>query len=347
MGLFDKFKNIVLGMGGDSSTAVDLTNQEIMNIIVKRFEEEIKLRSVGQRMIYPMTFTIVMHNNDFQGRMVEFQLFIPEVVNEFYKIIIKYKEKHNDYTNPANYWTFRFIPSMSEEMELDGKDIHVEEGKIVIIASILDETETNDGNKSLNVSMPVDKTGIIKKVNINLAAFGKFVGTDEPITVTWINPEEDINGVNVSPLAALPFALQPKNPVGSSEKSRPQPGFSSLDAVLNGFGIGNTSAKLAYKLDGQLYTYEINSNECWVCGEGAENGKPDIFIVKTNKINNPHLLIRKDTTDGKYYVAAFAPSILETIQLPVSTPEKPKWTQIEKDVNIIMNGFVVRFIKKN
>jgi hypothetical protein len=59
------------------------------------------------------------------------------------------------------------------------------------------------------------------------------------------------------------------------------------------------------------------------------------------------LLIRKDTTDGKYYVAAFAPSILETIQLPVSTPEKPKWTQIEKDVNIIMNGFVVRFIKKN
>lgn len=346
MGFYNRLKNLILGIDPDNVDN-ELTNQEIMDVMVKRFEWEVKHRSVGNRMVYPMTFTIVMHNNDFQGRMVEFQMFMPEVVKEFYEIILKYKDKYKDYTNPANYWTFRFIPSISEDMELDGKGIHVEEGKLVIIASILDEKESDDVSKSVNVSMPVDKTGKVKKMNINLAAFGKFVGTGEPITVDWVNPENRDDGIENTPFASNIFdAVSPK-PANVGGDKTPSSGLSDLGFIFKGIQKDDGTAKLAYKLSGELYTYEMKSDECWICGEGGDASKPDTFVVKSNDVKSPHLLIRKDAKEDKYYVAAFAPASIEQVQIPVSTPSKPVWIPLETNVNISMNTFVVRFMKKH
>ena len=75
MGGFDFIKNLILGKKKEKGFVDifpegELKNQDIMNILVRRFEWEIGHRSVEGQMIYPMTFTIVMHNNDFHGRMV-------------------------------------------------------------------------------------------------------------------------------------------------------------------------------------------------------------------------------------------------------------------------------------
>ena len=346
MGIFEIIKKAIIGEPGGAD-GKELTNEEIMNVMVKRFEWEVKHRSVGNRMIYPMTFTVVMHNNDFEGRMIELQMVMPEVVHKFYEIILKYKDKFKNYINPADYWTFRFIPSMSEEMELGGKSIHVEEGKLFVITNISDEKDTDDAGENMLVSMPVDKTGVVKKVNINLAAFGKFVSKDEPITIDWTDPDKAVNGVENTPLASNVFTESEKKPVVSAGNPISYSDLTDMGSIFKGFNKGNDTFILAYKLNGELYTYEINSNECMVSGEGADNTKPDIFVVKSGKVKSPHLRIRKNFAENKYYVAAFAPTSIEEVQLPVSTPDAPKWVPLGVDVNINMNTFVVRFMKKH
>lgn len=352
MGVFDFIKNLILGKKEEKGFVDifpegELRNQDIMNILVRRFEWEIGHRSVEGQMIYPMTFTIVMHNNDFHGRMVELQMIIPKVVKKFYELILKHKDEYGDITNPANYWTFRFIPSLAESMELDGQNIQVEENKMVIITTILDETETDETDKNVNVSMPVDKTGVVKKVNINLAAFGKFVSKDEPITVDWTDPVQAVNGGGVSPLASNIFDIAEKKPEPAAGGPVPHSDLSDLGAIFKGFHKGNDTYILAYKLNGEIFTYEIKSNECQVSGNGADSTKPDTFVVKSSNVKSPHIRIRKNVAENKFYVAAFAPTSIEEVQIPVSTPDEPKWVALNDGVNIDMNTFVVRFMKKH
>ena len=74
--MIDFLKKIFLG--SDSVTAKhdneQLTNERIKKMLVNNFEQEIKRRSVGKRMIYPMSFTIVMHHEDYQQHCDDFHL---------------------------------------------------------------------------------------------------------------------------------------------------------------------------------------------------------------------------------------------------------------------------------
>ena len=110
---------------------------------------------------------------------------------------------------------------------------------------------------------------------------------------------------------------------------------------------GNDTYILAYKLNGEIFTYEIKSNECQVSGNGADSTKPDTFVVKSSNVKSPHIRIRKNVAENKFYVAAFAPTSIEEVQIPVSTPDEPKWVALNDGVNIDMNTFVVRFMKKH
>ena len=354
MGFINRMVKTILGVGSNVVNSEEgLSNEKILNELVRRFEQEVNFRSLKKRMIYPMTFTVIMHNDDYQNHKVDIQLFINEVVDSFYEIILKKKKKYPNYTNPARYWTFRFIPGLTEEMELDGKTIPVQKGRIFIMASILDVTETEKASSSINVSLPVGASTTLQKVNINLAAFEHFVGVDEPIHINWKAPEKaegETSSCHSAKSDSIFNATKDVNIHGVDTKTfRSIELGNDISPFLKIQPFEKKTAMLAYKLSGELYTHKIESDECWVVGKDGNNDKGDTFVVKSSKVMNPHLLICKDKATGKYKVAAFASAKFENENeaLPVSTIKNPKWTLLDQDMNIIMNGFVVRFIKNN
>ncbi len=352
MGVFDKLARLFLGENdGERCYFEGLTNKKILKEIVKRFKGELEFRSVDDRMIYPMTFTVVMHNDDYQNHKVDIQLFIEQAVQRFYEIILKYKTKHPIYTNPAKYWTFRFIPGLTAEMQLEGKSIPVQKGEIFIMASILDITDENYSSNNVNVSLPVGKSAKLQKLNINLDAFKNFVGVDEPIFIDWEDPSKPkVNAKqDIEPNVGQAFVDASKKE--ESSKKNPfadMPGWSGKGSpFMNVNHNSDNTPKLAYKLEGEVTDYYIKNDTCWVAGNEGNQDKPDTFYVKSKKVMNPHLLLQKDNASGKYKMAAFGPAKMEEQDLPVSAINNLKWIWLDQSVNINMNGFVVRFIKNN
>ena len=352
MGIIDKLAKVFLGENdGNGSGYRTNFNEYILHSLVKRFKIELKNRSVRQRMIYPMTFTVVMHNDDYQNHKVDIQLFIKEIVQDFYKIILDKKGKYPNYKNPAKYWTFRFIPGLSSEMELEGKSIPVQKGQIFIITSILDITDERFKDNKVNVSLPVGKSAKLQDENINLAAFENFLGIEDPIFVDWKDPvnTQENNKQDASYNAGQAFVDASKKE--ESSKKNPfanMPGWSGKGSpFMNVSHNSDNTPKLAYKLEGEVTYCYIKNGSCWVAGNEGNQDKSDTFYVKSNKVMNPHLLIQKDNANGKYKVATFGPAKMEEQDLPVSSINNPKWIWFDQSVNINMNGFVVRFIKNN
>ena len=352
MGVIDKLAKLFLGENdGNGSGNGTNFNEYILHSLVKRFKTELKNSSVRHQMIYPMTFTVVMHNDDYQNHIVHINLFIGQVVECFYEIILKYKTKYPIYINPAKYWTFRFIPCLTTEMELGGKSIPVQQGKIFILTSPLDITDEKFKGNNINVSLPIGKSAKLQEANINLDAFKNFVGIGQPIFIDWEDPSKPKNNVKQDMESNAGQAFVDASKKEEASKKNPFAGIAGWSgkgsSFMNVSHNSDNTPKLAYKLEGEVAYYYIKNDICWVAGNEGIQDKSDTFYVKSNKVMNPHLLIQKDNASGKYKVAAFGPAKMEEQDLPVSAKNNPKWIWLDQSVNINMNGFVVRFIKNN
>lgn len=321
-----------------------LTNEYIMKELVNRFQRELKQKSVGKRMIYPMTFIIFMHNDDYQICKDELCLFMDQVVDEFYRIICKHIKKYPTYINPAQYWTFRFIPTTMGKMNIDGHEVSLDNGqRLYIMANIFDVIEGKKASDSIQVSVTVGKTQTIKNININMEAFSNFPLENAPIIIKWKDPKES-----------------PKDDFSKSQSSNTpsfipiQTGKKDSNANLQSLmehsksKMGNSSLKKARLIDnstGRIYT--ITTDECYIYGKKVSSDSENIFRIDNDKINNPHARLRKNKITGLYSIVAFDKIILNDQQLPISKYgddfNMMHWMPLTKSVNLDLNGSVVRF----
>lgn len=321
-----------------------LTNEFIMKELVNQFQKELKQKSVGKRMIYPMTFIVFMHNDDYQICKDELCLFMDQVVNEFYKIICKNIKKYPNYINPAQYWTFRFIPTSMDKMDLDGHKISLDnKQRLYIMTSIFDVIEGKKASDSIQVSVTVGKTQAIKNININMEAFSNFALENAPIIINWKNPMEILKDelsesqLSITP-SFIPIQTNKKdsniNLQSLIERSKPQMGNSNL-----------RKAKLIDKSTGRIYT--ITTDQCYICGNKVSSDSENIFKIDNDKVNNPHARLRKNKITGLYSIVAFDKIILNDQELPISKYgddfNKMHWMPLTKSVNLDLNGNVVRF----
>ena len=91
----------------DFSGADHLTNKVLLNELTSHFKTMLENESVGQRMLYPMSFNILMASADYEERRQSLPFVLPEVVANFYRIIESMKTQYPNYTPPAKYWFFQ------------------------------------------------------------------------------------------------------------------------------------------------------------------------------------------------------------------------------------------------
>ena len=60
-----------------------LSNQKLLDELVEHFKDQLKNLSVGKRMLYPMSFNILLHHEDYETVKQSFPFVLPEVVKEF------------------------------------------------------------------------------------------------------------------------------------------------------------------------------------------------------------------------------------------------------------------------
>ena len=92
---------------------------------------------------------------------------------------------------------------------------------------------------------------------------------------------------------------------------------------------------------GKKVEFLMLDNEIVVSGNDETREERNIFKIPTDWVNSPHLQIRFNKSDGKFYLASFGEkTILNEIDVPKSDVNTPQWTELPVNSKILMNGIV-------
>lgn len=291
-----------------------LSNQKLLDELVDHFKDQLRSLSVGKRMLYPMSFNILLHHEDYESVKQAFPFVLPEVVKEFYEVINQMKSKYPDYTPAAKEWVFQFSSCLLKDVNVaDGKTMVVTKGHITTIASLMtvDLRRNNvDVTNNTRISIKLQDSDVMNNVNVNWNA------------VTNI----DIIGENYF-ICKFDMTLNTKKSV----------------VLTNGSSVSSSSTTLAvlsYSKEGKNYTYTMIDPTIGICGPEGKKGLSSIFIIESEGIMAPHVQIRYLADTRKFQIAAFGKTKLNGKELEISQDGMAKWYALANNSKIFINDEV-------
>ncbi|WP_299500462.1 hypothetical protein [Mucilaginibacter sp.] len=92
---------------------------------------------------------------------------------------------------------------------------------------------------------------------------------------------------------------------------------------------------------GKKVEYIMNDDEIIVSGEEESRLDSNIFKIPTEWVNSPHLQIRYNKSDGKFYLASYGErTILNEKEVTKSDVNSPAWVELPVNSKILLNGIV-------
>ncbi|MGN6178493.1 MAG: hypothetical protein ACTHNW_04895 [Mucilaginibacter sp.] len=92
---------------------------------------------------------------------------------------------------------------------------------------------------------------------------------------------------------------------------------------------------------GKKVEFFMLDNEIVVSGNEETRDDRNIFRIPTDWVNTPHLQIRYNSSDGKFYLASFGEkTILNENDVPRSDVNAPQWMEVPVNSKILLNGIV-------
>ena len=92
---------------------------------------------------------------------------------------------------------------------------------------------------------------------------------------------------------------------------------------------------------GKKIEYLMKNEEIIVSGKEDEREASDIFRIPSEWVNSPHLRIRYNKTDGKFYLASFGEkTIVNEYEVSLSDMNNPSWIELPVNSRMVLNGIV-------
>lgn len=292
-----------------------LTNRKILGDLCEIFRAMLKRESVGERMLYPMSFNILMEPTDYEDRKQALPFVLPQVVASFYKIIREMQQVYPDYTPPARYWHFQFSASSAESV-VDSSLLHIRKGHMTIVASLLTFDISNTSvDTNTRVSIKLDDSNVMNDVNLNWNAIKNLDIRSEG---TFTCKFDDSLNMKTSDIAE---------------------NFNSV--AINGI------AELSYSIGPRIYHYIMKDELIHISGSNEKRKERSIFVVECQEIINSHVQIKFISSENKFQLAAFGPVRLNSRELQESVGRNVIWYDLANNSSIFINGQIaVKFNKK-
>ena len=92
---------------------------------------------------------------------------------------------------------------------------------------------------------------------------------------------------------------------------------------------------------GRKVEYIMKDDEVTVSGKEETKEASNIFRIPSEWVNTPHLRIRFDKNEGKFYLASFGEkTLLNEKEITRSNVDQPGWTELPFNSRIMLNGIV-------
>lgn len=294
-----------------------VTNKILLKELVDHFNDQIEELSVGRRLLYPMSFNILMHPDDYNTTKESLPFVLPEVVSAFYgSIKEKSKAYHNgvNYAPPATYWFFQF--SACQIKTKDGVEDFIKRGEIVTTGSLT----TFDIRKA-------QQGGIRSEANVHLS-------------VKCQNSVPNENNINMDALLGMDIlsegsysfnfdkTLNEDTTLISAASDKQRKGWATLRwAAEDGSG--------SYKV------YDMFDAYIEISGKTETRTTSNVVKINSDAVIRQHVLIKYDQATQTFLLAAFAKTKLNTREVPLSSVGSPQWVTLAKfNSHIFMNDSI-------
>lgn len=284
-----------------------LTPDEIYKYIVQKFSESIKELSFGNRIVFYHEYIVCFNEEDYrqftQNKKGIFGLIIQESVKQFYTILNQYKQEGKTVEPASNKWVFRFV-SHPEYLRGDKSLI----GKLM-----------PDGQHQ-------------KKENIRITFIPRQTGIAETFDV---NPEI-LEGFTFYSEGYYEVPFEDNLLVSSSNKIK-QTNPTLANTLLARFETIVPDKEFA----GKKIEYFMRDKEILISGKDERKDKPNIFRIPSEWVNTPHLKIKYDSNNNKFYLASFGEkTLVNENEILLSEINNPSWIELPINSRIVLNGIV-------
>ena len=287
-----------------------LTNKALVRELTEHFRARLEEESVGQRMLYPMSFNILMTPEDYSARQQALPFILPEVVSAFYDIIESMSNHYPNFTPPANYWYFQF--SACKQGPVDTKDapLIVRPGHIATMATLMTFDIQSASNVSVDtntrISIKMDDSHVMNDVNMNWNA---------------------IKDLDILSEGSFKFKFDPT--------------LNRKIEHIQHLSVGSDIlATLTYTHDGKNITYDITQKLIEISGKEDDRNTNSIFKIESDNVQTSHVQIKYIADDKQFYIAAFGQTNLNGRKLKISSGGDIIWTALADNSKIFINDVV-------
>ena len=301
MGLHDWF--LKSESVGDDTAVKNVTPETVYKYIVDKFGESIRHLSFAQRVVFYHEYIISFNPDDYNEFMHDKKGIFGLIVQESLKQF---------------YTTLKDLRSQGKTVEPSGNKWvfrfashpDYKPGDMGFIGKLLPGGVTVQKEENLRVTYIPRQTGIAQTLDIN---------------------QEILKGFN--------FYSEGYYEVPYRE-----------DLVLETGKISNEQSKTLGRFEttvpdrqfsGKKIEYYMKDKEIIVSGKEEERTDPHIFRIPSEWVSTPHLRIRYNNNEDKFYIASFGEkTIVNEQEIIKSDIDSPIWTDLPVNSRIVLNGIV-------
>lgn len=281
----------------------NITNSVLLNELVTHFEQSMDYLSVKHRLLYPMSFNILMHPDDYNITKESLPFVLPEVVSEFYASIKRRRDRYPNginYAPPATYWFFQF--SACQIGEDDGIENFIRRGKIITTGSLTtyDIQKAQQGN-------------VHSEANVHLS-------------VKCQNSNTNANNINMDALLGLEILGEGSFSFKFDKTLNED--MSQISVLSKNLQRG--WAQLRWPEGAKTKVYEMLDTYIDISGNADTRKTRNICLIKSDAVNISHVQIKYDTTTQTFALAAFGKTRLNSREVPLSNGGNPQWISLPK-----------------
>lgn len=287
-----------------------VTNKTLYKELIEHFETDMEELSVGRRILYPMSFNILLHPDDYERVGESLPFILPEVIAGFYAAIKNKKEDNaqSDATPPATYWFFQFASSSIKTQ--DDQESFIVPGEIVTVGHLTTfdikkaQQETRTENTRLSIKC---QNSDVNQNNINQdALLGMEILTNNAFTFNFDKSMSE----NLSDIQ-------------SSQRSSK-----------------NALATLTYSEGPVNVHIDMMDDLVILSGPKDTRKMENIIIIKNEAVEIGHVQIRYVKEISKFQLCAFSKTRLNMREVPISVGGVPIWKDMPYNSDIFLNDEV-------
>jgi hypothetical protein len=286
------------------SVAPALTPDTIYQYIVDKFRDSINDLSFAGRIVFYHEFIISFNADDYKEFNENKQGIIGLIIQECVK---KFYEILKEYRTAGK----TVEPSGSKWVFRVVSHPDYARGDKGFIGKLLPDSSTGQQEENLRVTFIPRQTGIAQTFDVNQDVLKGFIYYSDGYF-------------------EIPYVDELEVDQKTTDKQNNESVIARLETIVPD-----------QKYAGKKVEYLMKQEEIFVSGSEETRDDKNIFIIPSDWVNVPHLHIRYNKDEGKFYLASFGEiTTLNEALVTRSDTDNPVWVELPVNSRMLLNGII-------